>query len=488
MKREFRVATMSLLLLSAFRISAQVCGCNINQVLSNSVNPCTITKGRIVTVSTNQELQDAIRHANGTHHGFTILLHDGHYDVSYWKLRFNINTNHVVVRSLSGHRDKVILEGSGMRDISPQIENGITVNGSDVIIADLTIKNVANHGIQIQNHRVTVHNVRIEDCYQQLIKGSSFNPQIDSSVIQCSWFEYTAGIGPNYYIGGIDAHAAKDWQVRDNFFKNIASPADFVAEHAIHFWNNSSGTLVERNIIVNCDRGIGFGLGNSFHYGGIIRNNMIYNSGDTPFNDTGIGLESAPGARVYNNTIFIRYPNAIEYRFTQSTGIEIANNLCNRSIKRRDDAHAVLQQNYTEARIEWFTDPQSGLLLLSDAIPEVIDMGIDLYNFVQDDILQNARPLPNSGIQFDIGAHEFRKPNSADNGQMPGAFEIHHSATEHYAMVRYYDILGQPISEPIKIGHQDFMEAQLPFKGLAVAIYFDNNHRPLWGKKFLKIK
>ena len=83
-----------------------------------------------------------------------------------------------------------------------------------------------------------------------------------------------------------------NWIVRDNWFRNLRTPAgqSGIAEHAIHFWKRCStrpqNIVVERNWIVNCDRGIGFGLVDApgGHHGGasVIRNNMVYNDGAGP--------------------------------------------------------------------------------------------------------------------------------------------------------------------------------------------------------------
>lgn len=166
-----------------------------------------------------------------------------------------------------------------------------------------------------------------------MLKGTSAGDGADNGKVQCSLFEYTAGVGPQFYIGGLDIHKGNDWIVRDNIFKNIASPSGSTAEHAIHFWKQCADNIIERNIIINCDRGIGFGLGNDVNngnLGGIIRNNMIYNNGLGIFNDVGIGLEYSPNTKVYNNTIYIAYQNAIEYRWGATTNVNIANNLTNR--------------------------------------------------------------------------------------------------------------------------------------------------------------
>ena len=238
-----------------------------------------------------------------------------------------------------------------------------------------------------------------------MLKGSTSAETIDSAVIQCSLFEYTDGIGPQWYIGGLDIHKGVDWIVRDNVFMNIKSPSQAVAEHAVHFWNNSSENTVERNLIINCDRGIGFGLGSSSNTGGIIRNNMIYNDGFALFADVGIGLETSPNTRVYNNSIFIEYPNAIEYRFEETNNVEIVNNLSNQAIKSRNGGSANLSTNIIDARPEWFEDYQTGNLRLASDPDESLGFGTNIYNYVIDDHDKNLRPMNDP---FYIGAHEYK--------------------------------------------------------------------------------
>ncbi|MCP4692203.1 MAG: hypothetical protein GY859_29425, partial [Desulfobacterales bacterium] len=190
--------------------------------------------------------------------------------------------------------------------------------------------------------------------------------------------------------------------VRDNTFRYIRSPADDVAEHAVHFWSNSENTLVERNVIINCDRGIGFGMGDRGHVGGIIRNNMIYHDASEGFADVSIGLERAPGAQIYNNTIYQEhaYPNAIEYRWPETTGVLIANNLTNAAISARDNASANVSANVTQALASWFVNASSGDLHLAHQEPLVVDQGQSVSGLV-DDFDLDAR----SGA-VDIGADE----------------------------------------------------------------------------------
>ncbi len=333
----------------------------------------------------------------------TILIEDGTYPIASPSWYPYITASNVVFRSVSGNRDAVILTGTGMSSVAPSTEIGISCVGDNITIADLTIRDVGNHGISTRGDSMFVHNVKIQNTFEQMIKGTSAGDGADDAIVQCSFFEYPAGIGPQFYIGGLDIHEGNNWLVRDNVFKNIISPSGSVAEHAIHFWNFSGNNTIERNWIINCGRGIGFGLGSSPSDGGIIRNNMIYNDGTGTFNDVGIGLETSPNTKVYNNTIFIEYPNAIEYRFPETNNVEIANNLTNKLIKSRNGGEANLLNNYTTANPSWFADLPNGDLHLSAIVGEVYNQGVELSTEVSDDIDQLTRP---QGAGYDIGAHE----------------------------------------------------------------------------------
>ena len=94
-----------------------------------------------------------------------------------------------------------------------------------------------------------------------------------------------------------------------------------LSEHGIHFWQCCRDTLVEENVIVDCARGIGFGLsqtgscrtypddpyptaGFKDHIDGIIRNNFVAAADADIFAspdgfDTGIAVTQAYGAKSF---------------------------------------------------------------------------------------------------------------------------------------------------------------------------------------------
>jgi len=310
--------------------------------------------------------------------------------------------DNVGFRGRSGNRDAVIIRGDGM---TGGVSHVFNVPGDYFNAEDITIGRVSCHGVQIHGNADADYphfsNVRFIDTGEQMLKISYEEGNSNSSdggiVENCS-FEYTAGVGPQYYIGGIDGHQCNDWIVHDNYFYGIRSPEEDLAEHAIHFWSDSSGTIVERNRITNCDRGIGFGLGDRGHSGGIIRNNFVHTT-----RDVGIGLESASGVEVYNNSLFTEnYGNSIEYRFGATSGGEIINNLTNAAITSRDGGSATVQSNVTSAQPSWFVDANTGDLHLASPMSEVIDSGQTLSG-VPDDYDDEERPM---GAGYDIGGDE----------------------------------------------------------------------------------
>lgn len=321
------------------------------------------TAHETIQVNNEQQLYAALRQANKLGHT-RIELADGKYIA---KQTLIIKNHYITLRSMSDDPTKVIISGLGMRK-TKHVDNLIRVSGKHFTIEGITLQQVGNHLLQISGEQdadfPTLRNCILKDSYEQLFKVS-YNRQSkissDSGLIENCEFSYSAGIGPQYYIGGIDVHGGKDWIVRDSLFKGIASPGSKVAEHAIHFWNNTKNTLIENNLIINSDRGIGFGMQNRPTFGGVIQNNTIlHNALEHPNADVGIVLEESPNTRVLNNKIFLahNYRNAIEYRFSTTINVEIAGNLTNKSIRKRDGASATLKSNKRSKNIADFLSKQ----------------------------------------------------------------------------------------------------------------------------------
>ncbi len=370
--------------------------------------------GAMVLVRTVAGLAQAVSQANNGGDP-VILIAAGTYHLDGVSLR--ITRDGVTVRSADGHREEVILDGSY------RTTEIFQVVASNVTIADLTLQRASNHPIHVMatdGHDVTgtiIDNIHIIDPGQQAIKinpDSSRSHTVDFGTVRGSLIELTDSgrafvwdRNGSCYTGGIDAHLATGWAIEDNEIRGFWCSGG-LAEHGIHFWSDSRETLIQRNLIVDCDRGIGFGLGDSGHHDGIIRNNMIYHPQDHGHSDVGIGLESAPGAQVYNNTIFQAhpYPNAIEYRFPASNGLLISNNLTNRAIVSRDGGSAHGDHNVTRARSSWFRATDQGDLHLAGPVTGVTDSGLAI-NGLRDDYDGQPRP---EGNGVDIGADELPAP------------------------------------------------------------------------------
>jgi hypothetical protein len=359
------------------------------------------------TTMSISEVADAVRTAPA---GATITFADGTYALNGTSLQ--VIAAGLTLRSASGDRDAVILDGG--RAGSSILE----VTGDDATIAELTLRNPRDHAIHVAGGSddttgARIYRVHVVDPGQQGIKINADSSQThfpDDGLVACSVIELTdAGrpyIRDNCYTGGIDAHRARGWVVRDNLVRGFWCDSG-LSEHGIHFWTGGRDNLIERNTIVDCARGIGFGLGETTdgrtysdapcggatqigQYDGIIRNNMIAATDPDLFAsgagfDSGIALEQACGTVVVHDTVFSTRPpfSSIEWRFGH-TDVTVQNVLVSHPMRERDGATATTGGNVEDATVSLFADPDSGDLHLASPIsggialrPGLCDADID---------------------------------------------------------------------------------------------------------------
>ena len=371
------------------------------QPTATGCDPLPPPEGETIMIAPGDSLADAVANAPS---GSTILLADGTYDVpsaSYVAFR----TPGVTLRSASGDPESVILDGG--------YSGGSILNvvADDITIAELTVQRATWHPIHVtggtdsNTDNAMIYRVRVIDPGQQAIKinASVEGYYADHGTVACSTLIMTDEGRSNVvdcYTGGIDAHLALGWSIYDNYFEGFWC-AEGLSEHAVHFWNYCRDTVVERNVIVDSARGIGFGLGDggngtsrdygddpcpgaSFlgHIDGVIRNNTVLGADADMFAsqsgfDSGIALEQACGTEVLHNTIVaLQQPFvSIEYRWS-STNVAIHNNLVTHSIAMRDGATADLQGNISDmADTSHFVDVASNDLHLAPG-SAAIDAGV----------------------------------------------------------------------------------------------------------------
>ena len=429
--------SMMLALLTLFSLSAGAVWARETQqppakpeIASNLCQPLPPASGATVSVATVAELENAVNTAVS---GQTILIADGVYNLNGVYLR--IDVPNVTLRSASGNREAVILDGN--YDTTEIIQ----IVASDVTVADVTLREAYNHPIHVMTTdagdtvNTLIYNVVLIDPGEQAIK---INPAADGTypddgVIACSHLELTdigrPNIRNNCYTGGIDAHQAEGWVIRDNLIEGFWCD-EGLSEHAVHLWRGCRDTLVERNVLRENARGIGFGLvtsgdartysdnpcpgaggGYVDHYGGVIRNNFVFASDADLFAsafgfDCGICLWQACGAQILNNTVVSTQApfSSIEWRF-DNTDVEIKNNLVSHNLRDRGGT-AVLQNNLENAPMSLFIDGVNGDLHLLSTAVVALDQAVPLAE-VTDDVDGDGRPF---GTAPDIGADELNAP------------------------------------------------------------------------------
>jgi hypothetical protein len=387
--------------------------------------PLPAPAGEVIEVSPSQTgaLQSILDAARP---GDTIQLLDGIYSLPQTLV---LRRPGITLRSKSGDRSGVVLDGRYVaRDL-------VLVQRSDITVADLTLTRSYWHLVHVVPDGAPIsgtmlHNVRGVDGGEQFVKvNPAGGRHADNGVIRCSSLELTdegrAHVRNNCYTGGIDLHQARGWHIYANVLSGFWCSTG-LSEHAIHAWTGSRDTLVERNIVINSARGIGFGLGASTagrtyddrpcngaapagHVAGGIINNFVVATDTRLFGssagfDVGIGLEQSCETSVLHNTVVSTLPprsSSIEWRFANSLAT-VANNLVSHNLLERNGGRAVRGGNVERAPLTMFVDVASGNLRLTPEAGAAIDKAVPLEAGIADDIDGE----PREGFA-DVGADEY---------------------------------------------------------------------------------
>src|SRR5262249_44107356 len=329
--------------------------------------PLPLTGVRVVNVSTEPQLQTAM---GNLQNGDTILLADGSYNLSS---SLYINGHHnVTIRGAAGSTN-VVLIGKGMDNANyGNVPFGIWSNSTNTTIAHLTIRDTWDNEIIFNPGAQSplVYCVRVLNAGSQFIKSNPTDVNagvgVNNGIVEYCWFEYTgsppgdhgSGVG---YFNGISAHAAQNWIIRGNLFKNLHNPdsAAYLWNPAVLFWNHSVNTLTEQNTFLNVDRAVAYGLQNTTpffdHAGGAIRNNFVYlspglmSASRTASSDGSLIAWNSPGTQIDHNSVLLNSNEfyAVEFRFATATNCAARNNLADAPIHLRDSAAATLGSNLT---------------------------------------------------------------------------------------------------------------------------------------------
>jgi hypothetical protein len=358
--------------------------------------------------------------------GDTILLANGTYNLT-GTLYINGRQN-VSIRGTNGSTN-VVLVGKGMDNASyGNVPFGIWANGTNITIAHLTIRDTWDNEIIFNSGAQSPHVycVRLLNSGSQFIKSNPTDVNaglgVNNGVIEYCWFEYTGsppgdhGTGAGYF-NGISAHAAQNWIVRGNLFKDLHNPdtAAYLWNPAVLFWRHSINTLTEQNTFLNVDRAVAYGLDNTTpyfdHAGGVIRNNFVVltngllSASRKAGSDGSIIAWNSPGTQVDHNSVLLNGNEfyAVEFRFSTTTNGTARNNLADAPIHLRDSATAALSGNLLTAVSGMFVNSTNANLHLVASATNAIDHAPTLGS-VTNDFDGDTRPR---GPSSDIGADEF---------------------------------------------------------------------------------
>lgn len=377
-------------------------------------SPLPSPSGMVVRTSNMEEILAAGEQLQA---GSTLMIEPGVYTLSRpVVLRQKLG---ITIRSVSGEPASVTLQGKGW-DLGDTHDDIFHVaDCTNVLIAGLTFSECRSYGVKVEAEHgpknVQIYNCRFRNIGIRAIKGSAGqdpNVRASKGSVRFCDFENTRVPPAQWlyggdYIAAIDMMALEDWTFSDNTFRNIKG-RNGGGRAAIFVWVRSRRIVVERNLIVNCDRGVSFGNpgqstanqpGGSLKYvsEGIIQNNLIAGGADC-----GIELWHAEAINVRHNSIWRPEQNwSRGIRLgTGTVQTEVVNNLVHGGIQV-DGGEANIHHNLAKRVAGYFVEPAMGDLALTAAATAAIDQAVVLNEAPCD-----VRGLPRNH-EPDLGAWEY---------------------------------------------------------------------------------
>ncbi|HTV00370.1 MAG TPA: right-handed parallel beta-helix repeat-containing protein [Luteitalea sp.] len=315
----------------------------------------------------------------------------------------------VTITSRSGRASDVVIVGPPATSAVPSPPAFRVTGVERLTISDLTIRNTPGYaivlGASVQQPRLK--RLRVIDngqFVQSLLHADGKGAK--GGLIEGCVFEYAGSV--SNLPSGIDIRGGRDWVVRMNRFSDAQPKTTVMFGPAVHAWQGSANTVVERNTFVNASREIVFGLGNrtpNQHTAGVISNNMIVRKAGTGARGPAISVLDSPGSLVVHNSALLAGTSkvAIEYVHPDTRDVEIANNLVDGTITAVDHATAILDSNVLKATASMFIAPTSGDLRLKRSSASA---AIDRGTFVPSTAIDHeGQPRPQAAAP-DVGADE----------------------------------------------------------------------------------
>lgn len=358
--------------------------------------------------------------------GSTIVLRAGTYDRA-GRPPLVITAAGVTLRG----DGEVVLDGGFMADPI------VLIRADDVTLTDLSLRNSEGNLIGIQPDDAPILRPRMyrldlgNSVSQQISAEQPGPPFVDEGELACTRSTVSDAFRDTQnpcMLGGLRINHGRDWHVHDNHFEGhwcIAGtmvPGSTV-NPCVHFTAGARDNLVERNVMLDAQRGIAFG-GDGMgveerayddnpctpgvywgHIGGTIRNNAIWigSAATTEGADSLITVWHGCDVDILHNTVvnLVDVFSSIEFRYADTT-VNVANNLVTHRLFAREGGVGQLLGNLEYADLALIVDPLAPDLHLRDTATDAIDRGLPLSTMpVTDDFEGDTRDA-----SPDVGADE----------------------------------------------------------------------------------